>query len=242
MKRWMSCVNGKLRASILSPTLSAYHSQVLGHVTSNVSTHYDGDCRTLNQAKYKGPGIRDAFSSGKNGCEILRVISIDVFVHFFIEYLHDLQVPKWFHPQPLRDSQGWTQKLMDQLKYHIHFPEVGAHRQHHMVLPLLNVLQSYSNLENLEAQLRSCALFSAPLLTPHGHEEKEEQEHESFSRRPLSSPPLTAHHLRPPPHDYLNSPGLAAVYTSSTTQGTRWQPCISVPLVAVVKWQGHFWA
>lgn len=170
--------------------------------------------------KYKAPGIRDAFSSGKNGCEILRVISIDVFVHFFIEYLHDLQAPKWFHPQPLRDSQGWTQKLMDQLKHHIHFPEVGAHCQHHMVLSLLNVLQSYSNLENLETQLRSCALFSAPLLTPHGHEEKEEQEHESFSRRPLPSPPLTAHHLRPSPHDYLNSPGLAAVYTSSTTQGT----------------------
>lgn len=105
-------------------------------------------------SRYKAPVIRDAFSSGRNGCGILRVISIDVFVHFFIEYLHDLEAPKWFHPQPLRDGQGWTQEFRDQLKRHIHFPEVGSHRQHHMVLSLLNVLWSHSNLENLEAQLR----------------------------------------------------------------------------------------
>lgn len=111
---------------------------------------------------------------------------------------------------------------MDQLKRHIHFPEVRAHHQHHKVLSLLNVLQSYSDLENLEAQLRSYRpLLSSSVDSLMGMKRRKNMNMKAFQEDQLPSPPLAAHHLRPKPHDYLNSPDLAAVYANNTSQGTR---------------------
>lgn len=54
-----------------------------------------------------------------------------------------------------------------------------------------------------------------------GMKRKKNVNMKAFQEDQLPSPPLTAHYLRAKLHDYVNSPDLAAVYASSTTQGTR---------------------